>query len=184
MEKEYISKKGFDLFLLLLFCIITFESCGINKEKGSLLPEYRISNACLDSITTTVLMHNNQKITNGYKNVVLELNKLDCDTLEFVFSFHESEERLRNYFIEIKNKRVIGFIGKDSLDILIISNINNYYDLNILKGLISAQPRKKRFEYLFFSPISGFDFETMYEPLCWHFKYVNDEISQPSIRMD
>lgn len=184
MVKVYISKKVFNLCLILFLSIITFESCVINKEKGSLLPEYQISGKCLDSITTTVLMHNNQKITNGYKNIVLEMNRLDSDTLEFVFSFHESEDRVRNYFIEIKNKRIIGFIDKDSLDILIVSNINDYYDLNILKGLISVQPRKKRFEYLYLSPMSGFDFETMYEPLCWHFKYANDEISQPSIRMD
>lgn len=114
----------------------------------------------------------------------MELNKLNSDTLEFVYSFHESEDRLRNYFIGLKNKRVVGFIDKDSLDILIVSNINDYYDLNILKRFISVQPRKKRFEYLFFSPMSGFDFESMYEPLCWHFKYANGKISQPSIRMD
>ena len=184
MAKEYLSKHIFNLFLFFTIFLVTLESCGIDKEKGSLLPEYQISNACLDSITTTVLIHNNQTISDGYKNVVLELNKLDSDTLEFVFSFHESEECLRNYFIEMQNMRVIGYIGKDSLDILIVSNINDYYDLKILKRLISVQPGKKRFEDLFFSPISGFDFETMYEPLCWHFKYANDEISQISIRKD
>jgi len=176
-------KQNFRSAIVLSLLCMFFISCYSQKDKeGSILPQYKITDEKLDSVTSIVLSNNSTKIKNGHK-IVMELNQLENDTVEVVYSFHRDGDHVRDEFINTKNERVIGYIEKEKLDILVFSNIDNYYDLNVLSSLINVESGKKRFEYLFLSPIPGFDFESIYEPLYWHFKYIDGKFSQPSIHL-
>ena len=186
MKKENFHKT---IFSAICLCMISLgiTSCLSNSNanvesdnEGSILPEYSISNNCLDSITSLVFKENKAKILENETTVVLQLNVLENDTIDFVFSFHENEDDIRTKLIALNNKRIVGYLQKDSKDILILTNIDYFRDLEVLKEFISAGNESKRFKYLYYAP-TPIDLESMYEPLFWHFKYKNGIVSQPSI---
>lgn len=183
MEKGYIKKRIFNL-LIIAFILCIQMSCISKKEIGvTLLPEYRIKNHCLDSITALVIKESNILHKESKEIMVLELNEIDNDTIDFVYSFHASFDVLRDDFIELNNKRVIGYTNKEALDIVILTNINSYIELKRLKEFITPCSKTKEYENLYYSPPLGLDIESMYEPLLWHFKYKNGVVGKPSLHL-
>ena len=186
MKKEVFYKTIFSAIYLCLISL-SLTSCHSNsntnaesENEGSILPEYSISNNCLDSITSLVFKENKAKLRKNEMTVVLQLNVLENDTIDFVYSFHENEDDIRTKLIALNNKRIVGYLHKDSKDVLILTNIDYFRDLEVLKEFISAGTESKRFRYLYYTP-TPLDFESLYEPLFWHFKYKNGVVSQPSI---
>lgn len=183
MEKVFISKKVLNSIYFLIFICMVCVSCHSNSEsskEGSMLPEYLVVNKSLDSITSWILKENEAKLRAKKVTVVLELNVLENDTIGFVYSFHEDEDDIRTKLIALRNKRVVGYLHRNSKDVLILTNIDYYHDLKILKEFISAGTGSKRFKYLYFTPIR-LDVESMYEPLLWDYKYKNGTVSKLSI---
>lgn len=183
MEKAYIKKQISKLYLIALVLCIQVSCAQTNGNVKTVLPEYKINNHMLDSITEFVINKSNVLHEEQKKIMVLELNEIGNDTIDFVYSFHESFDALRCCFIELHNKRVVGYINKDSLDIIILTNIDHYDELKKLKSFLSLSSNKKVYDKLYRSPIFGLDIEFMYEPLCWHFKYKNGVVGKPSLHL-
>lgn len=175
---------SFKLTIIIFFLSAITISCTQKKEtEVTLLPEYKITNNKLDSITEFVINKSHVLHEDHKRIMVLELNEIGNDTIDFVYSFHESFDALRCCFIELHNKRVVGYINKDSLDIIILTNIDHYDELKKLKTFISLTSNKKEYVKLYRSPLFGLDIESMYEPLCWHFKYKNGVVGKPSLHL-
>ena len=178
IQMNYLIMK--DVFYSLILCIcFVLLSCNSESEQGSILPEYRISDSCLDSVTSVVLK--DSKVAESNKTVVLELNVLENDTIDFVYSFHDDVDNIRTKLIGLTNKRVLGFTTKNDIEILLLTNINSYHDLCKLKCLLTPGTEEKRFVYLYYAPVRHLDFDSMYEPTCWHFKYKDGIVGLPSI---
>ncbi len=169
-----------DVFYSLILCIcFVLLSCNSESEQGSILPEYRISDSCLDSVTSVVLK--DSKVAESNKTVVLELDVLENDTIDFVYSFHDDVDNIRTKLIGLSNKRVLGFTTKNDIEILLLTNVNSYYGLRKLKHLLTPGTEEKRFTYLYYAPVRSLEFDSMYEPTCWHFKYKDGIVGLPSI---
>lgn len=186
MKKEDFYKTIFSAICLCLISL-SLTSCHSNSNanmesdnEGSILPEYSISNNYLDSITSLVFKENKAKLRKNEMTVVLQLNVLENDTIDFVYSFQENEEDIRTKLIALSNRRIVGYLHKESKDVLILTNIDYFRDLEVLKEFISAGTESKRFRYLYYTP-TPLDFESLFDPLFWHFKYKNGVVSQPSI---
>lgn len=118
--KQHLGEKS--KFLILFFVILY--SCECNKPQYTdvQLNEFIISEE-IDSIFNFVI----SQLREGYTSeLVLELMK--SDTLSSIdISLHDKEYISK--YICYNNRRVVGFTKKGKDSIIILSNINNLYDL-------------------------------------------------------
>ena len=182
MGKVFISKCVFANFILVYITYVT--SFIIMCPVGTTLQRFEIIDAKLDSVTEYVINDVYPVERQRRDSMVMELN-IKNDTREFVYSFHDDINDIRTRFVEIAHKRVIGYISHGSFDILLMSNIDDWCDVEKKLGtLIKPGEGTKRVDYLYYSvPQWGCGKYIMYEPLCWHFKYANGKVSHPIGRL-
>ena len=173
--------------LLWVMILVALTSC--NKENKaenrniSELQGFSIIDGKVDSVTKMVIHELYPEEKRTEETMVLELNDLN-DTLEMVYSFHKDKERLNRRFISLANKRVLGYTKYGEINILLLTNIN-YFDKVVSKlspiiKPLKGQTQKNDFVIHDCEQYSHWDDGFMYEPLCWHFKYKDGVVSNPS----
>lgn len=199
MAKEYIGKLDFRYIHILMCIILAIHSlfgCGNKRNKeddeeyenihASVLLEFSVIDSKVDSVTTYMIHELYTKKYQSKETMALEINLIKKDTIELVYSFHDRKNNeLGDKFIPINNKRVIGYINTEGVDIVLLSNINEMEDLTkTLSKIIKPTSNSKAFVNLVYSDSfykKYWNYEMIgYEPLCWHFKYKDGVVSNPS----
>ncbi len=118
--KQYLGRKG-KLLILIVFVLC---SCGERKTSfGTMQLNEFVTSKDLDSTIDYVVSH----LREGYtSDLVLELMKSDT-LLSIEISLQE--RKYISKYIYYNNRRVVGFTRRDNDTIIILSNIDNLYDL-------------------------------------------------------
>lgn len=195
MAQVYIGKYDFRRLRVIISIILVIQllcSCGNQKNRDvkedteSILQQFSIIDSQVDSVTRMVIHEAYSPSRQTTEDMALGINRIENDTIELMYSFHDKKDNeLSNEFIPINNKRVLGYINIDGIDIILLSNINDFNELReFLSKIISPTSKRKAFCKLKYSNSlydkSTWEYGTMYEPLCWHFKYKNGVVSDPS----
>lgn len=133
MGKVFISKCVFANFILVYITYVT--SFIIMYPVGTTLQRFEIIDAKLDSVTEYVINDVYPVERQRRDSMVMELN-IKNDTMEFVYSFHDDINDIRTRFVEIAHKRVMGYISHGSFDILLMSNIDDWCDVEKKLGTL------------------------------------------------
>ncbi len=195
MAQVYTGKFDFRRLRVIISCTMVIQllySCGnqnnrnIKEGTESILQQFSIIDSKVDSVTRMVIRDVYPPSRQTTEDMVLGINRIENDTIELMYSFHDKKNNeLSNEFIPINNKRVLGFTNIGGIDIILLSNINDFNELReFLSKIISPTSKKKSFCKLKYSNSlydkSTWEYGTMYEPLCWHFKYKDGVVSNPS----
>lgn len=197
MAKEYIDKSDFRYILFFICAILAIQSlfgCVDKKNEddntenahASVLLEFSIIDSKVDSVTKFMIHELYTKKYQAKETMALGFNLMSNDTIELVYSFHDRKNNeLADRFIPINNKRVIGYVNIEDVDIVLLSNINVMEDLTkTLSKIIKPTSNSKAFVNLIYSDSfykRYWNYEIIgYEPLCWHFKYKDGVVSKPS----
>lgn len=199
MVKEYINKLDFKcihFFICAVFVIHSLFGCG-NKRyeedgeedeniRASVLQEFSIIDSKVDSVTKLVIRELYPPKRRVDETMALGFNLMKNDTIDLMYSFHyRKDNELSNVFIPINNKRVVGYVTIEGVDIILLSNINKWTDLTkTLSKMIKPASNSKVFDNVVYSNYTYkryWNYEIIgYEPLCWHFKYKDGVVSKPS----
>ena len=128
MERAYILKHNCFTFISMTLIIVNILMIAVAWTHsygfvGSRLREFNIINNTLDSTTNYVV----NAVVNGQTNetVMMELVLLDNDTVDFKYSFYSDKKRISDWAILINSKRVIGYIIRRGVEIIIVTDGNN-----------------------------------------------------------
>lgn len=146
---EFIKRKVLAIKLICLLAILFIISCN-HFSNGFVLQDFDVSNSKLDSIINR-LSNEYEKNTqdDDRKMIVLDFRFIDSIP-QFWFSFHEKDE-LRDFFIFYQNRRIIGYLSKNNIDIILTSDVNSKSKFEeIFSGFIKPTKKKKVFEFLYF----------------------------------
>ena len=188
--KQHLGKSN----LLILFVVILCSCKGNSPQSTAVqLNEFIISEE-LDSTFNFVISHLNEEYTS---EIVLELMK--SDTLSSIDISLQDREYISKY-VYYYNRRVVGFTKKGKDSIIILSNINNLYDLgetfcNYLrpterKGVITylkiplslyeiPVSNEKLSDDIFYNNGNWADIPYMYEPSVFSFQIKDKKIIFP-----
>lgn len=107
---------------MLVSSFLLFLLFGCNNS-GFELQRFEASNHGLDSIINIISKGYCSKCKENQKKVIVLDFTVDKDSNpEFWFSFHEKDE-LRDFYIFHLNRRIIGYIVKNNVEIFLLSNI-------------------------------------------------------------
>jgi hypothetical protein len=153
MKKVYIKQKmlenRFKSFIFIISLILVTSSCS-KSPSGFVLQNFEVSNHKLDSLINSLTSEYLKKSKEKDRQIIV-LELLVNDSIpEFWFSFHEKNE-LRDYFIFQQNRRIIGYITKNNLQIILLSKINSKIEFeNTFCTFIYPTEKKQRFDYIYF----------------------------------
>lgn len=183
MKKVFIKKVHYLFFIstsliainILLIAIALSQYYGFT---GSKLQKFNILNKTLDLTTLLAVEHitNDPYFENKDHGIVMELNPLGSDSIDFVYSFYDNCYDISEKYLSRSNKRVIGYTKKEGVDIIIVTNIQYYLGVwNMLSNYITPQNEIKIFNYIYYSNNIAKEWYRLgnYEPWFWHFKYYN-----------
>ena len=175
------------LFLILNSCIST----------NFKLQNFEIINKEFDSIVNIVSKNYCSNCNENEKKVIVVDFTLDNNSIpEFWFSFHEKNE-LRDFYIFHLNRRIIGYVVKNNVDIILLSNVNrkDIFESYFCKFIRPTEITKK-INYLYFpnnqykqseliktsdgqKTISRWpDHYGIHDYIYIHFKFINNKIVQ------
>jgi hypothetical protein len=195
MEMAFIKQNlGKRSNLLILFLGILC-SCGGNKTPftAAQLNEFVVSKE-LDSTLNFVISH----LREGYtSDLVLELMKSDS-LLSIDISLQD--KKYISKYVYYNNRRIVGFTMKGKDSVLILSNIDNLYDLgDSFSNYLQPIKRQGSFYYLqipmslyeipnnnrnlsdgtFYNSYNWADIPYMYEPFVFSFHIRDNKITYP-----
>jgi len=162
-----MQENRFKSFIFIISFILVISSCS-KSPSGFVLQNFEVSNHKLDSLINSLTSEYIKKSKDENKQIIV-LEFLVNDSIpEFWFSFHEKNE-LRDYFIFQQNRRIIGYITKNNLQVILLSKINSKIEFeNAFCTFIYPTEIKQRFEYIYFPD----DQYKMYEEIKINDKYV------------
>ena len=136
-------------FIFIISLILIISSCN-KSSSGFVLQNFEVSNHKLDSLIINLTGEYIKKYKEEDRQIIV-LELLSNDSIpEFWFSFHEKNE-LRDYLIFQQNRRIIGYITKNNLQIILLSKINSKIEFeNTFCTFIYPTEKKQRCDYIYF----------------------------------
>jgi len=136
-------------FIFIISLILIISSCN-KSSSGFVLQNFEVSNHKLDSLIINLTGEYIKKYKEEDRQIIV-LELLSNDSIpEFWFSFHEKNE-LRDYLIFQQNRRIIGYITKNNLQIILLSKINSKIEFeNTFCTFIYPTEKMQRFDYIYF----------------------------------
>lgn len=190
MKKEYTNRYRYLLIissLNIIFCAISAIPFIMHGEKGTELQKFKILDTKLDSVINYTINELYRTEEQRNRTMVIELNAI-TDTIDVVFSFYKDPDMISTHLLAVYNYRILGYITKNDMDILLLTNIFDIYDVwDKLCKFIKAEQQTKFFKYIYirswYLHSKYWDNGHMFEPLRWHFKYINGNFIKPYGRL-
>ena len=150
MIKVFIKQKmSVNKLLVFIITIMLVAISCRNSSQGFDLQKFEVSNPKLDSLINILTREYKKNCKEEKKIIVLEFLVKDSIP-EFWFSFHEKNE-LRDFYIFYQNRRIIGYLKEDDIQIILLSRIDykNEFEEVFCKFIYPTE-KKEKFDYIYF----------------------------------
>lgn len=193
VSNKCISGKIYSSFLLF-FTVSTVLSCSmLDKDCGFALNEFSIDDEQLKSIVDSMTeMHLSIILSDKTKKVMsLNLTRKDSALL-FIFSLRSEDELIKKYIFR-QNKRIVGFVNSEGVEVILLSDIDELSEFGRQYAMfIHPTGILKKFDYMKY-PENLYigegqntwpSFELIYDPTYIIYPYEKNKFSTPLMTTD
>ena len=154
--------KGLNKLTLTLLAIILIGCCKTSiPQKGFSLQEFKIANKELDKVVKIIskeFYSQSQSKNISNLNLLLDLRESKDTIPEFWFTYFDDNDDLRERIIYRSNKRIVGYINCNNIDVILISSIAYKSDFEeLFCKFIYPTNNTKQFDFLYF-PANQYQF--------------------------